>query len=161
MYKDSRLESYMHFPAPQISLAVLLLHMMFGCCCWHHAHTCAMDCRSYPAATAEVCPCDAHHEEHSADNNLCHHDQKDDGAPRREHHSKPHQCTGGLCTFLRTEQSPEQNAKVSGGFLTIDALALNREELTSAKTLTTAIAHRVWSDIPPLRRHLLLSVLLI
>lgn len=87
-----RLESYLKPLIPQITTALLLFHLVVGCC-FHHAHACVMDCCDAPAAKAEDC---------------CHHGEEAEGtdtAPLGHdgHEDDQHECDGGICVFMAAD----------------------------------------------------------
>lgn len=154
-----RLESTMRFPIPHIAIAILLVHVAFGCCL-HHGHSCIVSAgeQGQPQKASHCC-CGSHRHLNAPDGDLgCHHS---DGAPSQNDHQHPHFCDGTRCTFVRSEPSPEQRGEIRCDVC----------QLLPAPT-ATSFGHpipRIFrgnrgptpSAAPPLRAHLFLGVLLI
>ena len=146
-----RLELFMRFPVPQVMIIVLLIHTALGCC-WHHAHQCATNCCDSPPAVVQACPCHTHQ---TPDRTLSHE------RPEGDHHRHEHNCDGDRCTFLRSEQSSEEcvGRSLDVAFVFWDT-SLGAD--SSIRPPCTGISNNPSSGCaPPIRSHLLLSVLLI
>ena len=148
----------MHFAVSQIMIIVLLIHSALGCCLYH-AHQCNGNCSDSSTAIATVCPCESHpHEEHAllqSQHDVSTHSEGD-------HHRHEHDCDGDHCTFVRSDRSPEEcgERSIDATFLSWDASL--QEGSPICAQFPGALDCRPTSDSgPPVRSHLLLSVLLI
>jgi hypothetical protein len=156
------LESFVRFPVPQISICVLLVHVVLGCC-WHHAHTCDMDCCAQPAPLAEACACGVHHER-DLDSQVAHKHGQENSPSEEGRHSQPHQCAGGHCTFLRSQRLAELQSELYSNPLLFDTDPSTSYDVTSAMAQSSqafSLADRLSVEGPPIRRHLLLHILVI
>ncbi len=156
--KKRRGFSPMHRLLSTILAVSVMLHATLGCC-FHHAHSCEINCCDVPAATSNSCSCDSHH--HDGQWTL-RHAAKSEIAPHNKH-SEPrgeHQCEGESCSFTTTEDSPQfeltafQNLACAFDLLT-RALQAASDGLSLIKP---AAPNDACSN---LRLHLLLGVLLI
>jgi hypothetical protein len=141
----------MQFAVSQIMIVMLLIHSALGCCL-HHAHVCNVNCGDASTAIATVCPCESHqHEEHKK--------QQDDASSEGEHHHDD--CDGDHCTFVRSDRSSEEcgNRLAVATFLFWDA-SLQEGDRVCAR-FSQAIDRSTSDSRPPVRSHLLLSILLI
>ncbi len=157
-----RLESYMRFPVPQISICVLLVHLLVGCC-WHHAHTCDVNCCNQPAATARACACSSHQTAERHGDDAREHGHGSTPA-ESEGDSHPHRCAGGHCTFLRSQRLAEQEADYYSHPLPCDPASLTSfdvQGMIAQSTQAFTLANQICEDGPPIRRHLLLNILVI
>lgn len=147
-----RLEFFVRFLIPQITTVLLLAHFGFGCC-WHHAHTCDVACCNEPAPTAEQCSCDSHSHGNKK--------RSDDTPVQKDETPHRHECDGSECVFMPSEPSPELSDDGNTGlFLLASALlAADVAQLHTCRQLSTDRPTRVLS--PPVRAHLLFSILLI
>ena len=152
-----RLELCMRFPVPQVMIIVLLIHTALGCC-WHHAHQCATSCCDSPPAVVKACPCQTHQ---AQDRILSHEHHDKNERPEGDHHRHEHNCDGDQCTFLRSEQSSEKwvERSLDVAFLSWDPSL--REDSPIRPPCTGAADNPTLACAPPIRSHLLLSVLLI
>lgn len=155
----SRLESYVQFPIPQITTVMLLVHLGLGCC-WHHAHTCSLNCCNLPAVTADSCSCDAH-AHHEAPYEHGQRGHGDDALIRNGDKPHRHHCDGDRCSFVPSERSPEQKGELRFDLCPLDiAWSPTKSELIHSRR-THGQDHSLCDDGPPVRAHLLFSVLLI
>lgn len=151
----SRLESYVRFPIPHIATIALLLHLGLGCC-WHHAHSCSSIFSESPAPMIEACGCNAHLDDHA---NQERHGQSEDVPHRDDHNPHRNCCDGQRCTFIWSESSSEQKGELRVDLCPLD-VALSTSQLSYSCQFPRP-ATSICDDGPPLRAHLLFSVLLI
>jgi len=127
----------------------------------HHAHACEVNCCSEPAATAEGCFCASHHSVGDADFGQTRHGLSDGALSGGGHELPQHRCEGDLCTFVWSGQSPEQLGELRLDLCPLElAVSLHEADRIPAnfgggRELSDC------GDGPPLRVHLLFSVLLI
>lgn len=153
----SRLESYMQFPIPQITILMLLVHLGVGCC-WHHGHTCPVNCYDLPAATADACPCGVqNHGAYASSNGL----RCNDAPVLGDRGHREHPCDGGRCVFVRTDDSPDQLALFANPLCPMDVVSPHQDLARGHRRLEAAADGSVCFACPSLRLHLLLQVLLI
>lgn len=155
-----RRESYMRLFVPQISIGILLIHVLLGCC-WHHGHSCvSTGCRP-PTPIAGICNCGGHADE--SDANAAESDSFDHPVDR-DHVPQPHRCAGGHCTFLRSERLAAQQRGPCGHSIPYELTASGYSKLSCAITksvVASALPDPLCEEGPPIRRHLLLHILLI
>ena len=154
----TRLDHFVRKLIPSVTIVLLMLHLMLGCC-WHHEHMCSTHGRIAASSGKTPCPCDAHHQ---------HDDRRSTAATTYQHveqdHGQPqpcrHQCDHGPCVFLRTNGIP------------VLELISEHINITFATPPTPALAAVIAGhpdlarpfDCPaglPLRAHLLYQILLI
>ncbi len=144
----------MQLPFPEITTIMLLVHSVFGCC-WHHAHMCDSTYGESLATASAVHPCNYH-----VHGEACGGGKADDDASS-DHDDGPHklQCGGFHCKFVRCKTAFEHLNKLSCDFLTLDIVVV-AEKLEPSRLCSQwdVVSHR---SPPPLRKHLLLRVLLI
>ena len=164
-----RLESTMKIPIPQLTTILLLVHMAFGCC-WHHAHSCAVNCCETPSARAEVC-CDGHRH-HGLNSAYDDRDRSDDDRRSNRHHrsesapcdrSTPdqHQCEGDRCSYVRSGRSPVEEGQVCVLIPNLDAATTAILRGNDSFVRAGNIRQGGSAERPPLRLHLRFAVLLI
>ena len=170
----TRLESYMQFPVPQITSIVLLAHMVLGCC-WHHTHTCAMTRCDRPLGGVAASGCGIHahdeiapkHEQHAytpvSRIDVSHSDVShiDVGVTHNDDTPHPHRCGGDRCSFVRTESWPAQTGEFCFDLCPVDAALFSAKPAWIRAHQTYSQGNWRCNDGPPVRAHLLFSVLLI
>lgn len=118
-----------------------------------------MKCGS-SAASGAVFPCEAHeHNEPLHDHGRP--NQIDDEPTRNDNNRHGHECEGSNCSFIRPEKLPEQTGELCAGLCRPEVAVLPATlELFRSHQLN-ALDRSPGGNSPPLRAHLLLSVLLI
>lgn len=88
-----------------LATALLLVHMVLGCC-FHHAHACEQGCCPEPAANVRACPCHDHAAEagKAAEPVGVAGDLPNDGEDRHQH-----SCDGDSCRFVAAERTFEHD----------------------------------------------------
>ncbi len=141
-----------------LTVAVLLVHMVIGCC-WHHTHSCGEACPEATSVSEESCRGHLHQGDRPADGCSLPAEQRGH-LSHRSPHSGQHACEGTICVFLppncRLQFSPPD---WKGGWESASAplaLDLPQAKRFFLQTHTEPPAARL-----PLRAHLLNQVLLI
>ena len=129
-----------------LTATLLAVHTVLGCC-GHHAHRCAEACDA-ETIVATASPLD-HDCEHAVEIS-CH-------AQGHEHHG--HECLGNTCVFLGALKTQLSKTTVLG----VNAPAVLASSANQAAFYPEFVRTHESLDapMPPLRRHLLCSVLLI
>jgi hypothetical protein len=125
----------------------VLVHGIFGCC--GHGMT--------ASRMADPCHCQhAHHDAHADSLNDPHHDHADHGSPSQA----PHECVHASCHWLLSDVSPRVGGLDFFGAAQLAALLPTAAPLTSVAQFSPGDIFGP-ASAPPLRLHLVLSVLLI
>ncbi len=134
-----------------LTATLLAVHTVLGCC-GHHAHRCAEACDA-EAIVAVAAPSD-HDCEHAVETS-CH----AQGHEHQGHEHHGHECLGNTCVFLGALKTQLSKTAVLG----INAPAVLASNANQAGFYPEGVRTHESLDapMPPLRRHLLCSVLLI
>ena len=141
---------FVRFATPHITTILLIVHSALGCCL-HHAHVCEANCCETPAATAEMCGCDAHH----------HEGDEQTGKPPHRHEPGKHACDGKSCVFVKTEKSAHEMAMALQELAAVQIACLWQQPELIEGHFACAPAARPPAASAPVRAHLLNQVLLI
>jgi hypothetical protein len=132
-----------------ILLLSMLAHGASGCC-WHHAHA-PRDVGAASAAHPHLCHCAEEHGQ-SCEENGEHHRQ----TPQSD------ECDEGECVFVRPATSDVVNADSSASAAVVDCYDIAILPYVDHPMLSRTARDEYRRGLsPPLRAHLLLSVLLI
>jgi hypothetical protein len=145
----------------QLVTTVLMLHMGLGCC-WHHAHACV------PASVAAQQDFPVHEAAASGahENVLVSHrcEAHEHGAPLPTgdgHDGHRHECDGDRCTFVRSKPVSEQDGQPDCCARHVSADLLLPDVHLLSHHVPSDDAAGQGNAVPPVRPHLLFSVLLI
>jgi hypothetical protein len=134
----------MHAFLSNLTATLLAVHAVLGCC-WHHGHRCAPEGGGVGSvAASHTCETHATHPGAAVDS---HGDQ----------HQGRHECRGGTCTFVGpTRENPHE--------LPLQITAAAPGLCSDRRVVDSAARQEFCPDdavVPPLRQHLVFSVLLI
>ena len=130
-----------------LSAAILVVHLMVGCCA-HHAHDCPQTCDArHPAETGDDSgsPCDRH--------------SHDEQGQSENHHHAPQECHGVKCLFVRTTN--DTTAKAFAQPCQAQVAPLLDDALASLGILSEQHFFSTGRLLLPVRLHLAKQVLLI
>lgn len=158
----------MRFPVPQISISVLVLHLVLGCC-WHHGHcyethnSDQADRRDNGTTIVTACRCsETHHSESRSDSSQPHEDPARSGSdhPSGSQPSESYPCDGEPCSYLRSERITAQHTELCvHAFERVGGASHHDELILSMQFFAFDI--RPSDAGPPVRRHLMLHILVI